>query len=145
MKFRIFFHTVGSPLMLATAFLWPPVDRLSVRLFLMIAITAALLISLFFNRKKYLRHLKMDAGKICLEFVSAPLVDKSLSIDFSELEDLRLSPDGFRYEAAGVLHMKRGGKWQSFIILNKKTYGAVQLSLAAAGLHPGKAGLVRTA
>src|SRR5688572_1334853 len=99
MKFRIFLLTVGSPLTLALVFLWPPMDRLSIRLALLIAITAGLLVSLFFNRKKYLRRLELHAGKVSLEYISAPLVTRNLHIDLQDLEDLRLLPDGFRYEA----------------------------------------------
>jgi hypothetical protein len=138
MKFRIFFITVGAPLLLATGILWPPMDRLSVRLALIIAITTGLLISLFFNRKKYLRSLVAGSGSIRMECISAPLVTRYRNISFDDLQDVRLSPDGFRYESAGILHLKTAGKWESYIILDKKLFQQVQQSLAQAGLQVGK-------
>lgn len=145
MKFRIFFLTIGSPIACTLLLLWPPMDRLSIRLFLVIAISSALLISLFFNKKKYVGRLVADASGIDLEYIRAALVSRKQYIPLTHLQDVQLSADGFRYGAAGVLHLKTGGKWESYIIVNKKTFRAVQQSLSHAGLDVAKTSAPQTA
>jgi hypothetical protein len=121
MKLNVLLRTVVSPFLLTAVVLWPPLDRLTFRLLIVSAISIWLVLRvLYFNTKKYLSNLIIADDMIQIQFITPLLNSKTLQLYAPDINELRLSMDGFRYSALGVLNIKANGTAYNFIIISNK-------------------------
>ena len=119
MKFNVFFRTVGSSLIVA-AILWPPLDKLSFRLLIVIGILIWTIRRCFFYKKKYLSYLIVTDAIIHVQFITPLLKTKTLEVNVPDVNELLLSMDGFWYSALGVLKLKAKESSATFLIISNK-------------------------
>jgi hypothetical protein len=122
MKLKVFFRTIGFPFLLAAFILWPPVDRLSVRLFLFIGISVWLLLRFVSNKRTYLSGLAFVNDTVKLQFITAQLTTKNLMLNVRDISGMKLSKVNFSYNYTGSLRIHAKEQWHTFLIIDRKMF-----------------------
>lgn len=134
MKLKVFFRTIGYPFSLAAVILWPPSDRLSVRLFLLIGTFVWLFIALFLNKRKYLVNLIVKNDKVHIRFITPILLTKDLQLNIEDISGLRVCRANFPYTYAGSIRVFNKGFWYTFIIIDNKLFETTERQIATANI-----------
>jgi hypothetical protein len=126
MKFRVFFRTTGFPLLLSAYILWPPVDRISIRLILFIGILAFLLIRFTKLKRLYLSGLSVNDDGAEFQFFTSQFTNKHIHFNREEINGMQISKAKFTDDYSGVLRVHVKQQWYTFLIMDKKTFCNVE-------------------
>jgi len=99
---------------------------------LVIGIFIGLILRAYFSKKKYLTNLIITDDIITIQFTTSLFKSKTLQVRVPDTNELRLSLDGFRYSALGVLKLKANELTHNLIIINNKVLKTTKQQITTA-------------
>lgn len=130
--FKVFLKTTGLSFLLAFVILWPPTDKLTVRLFILIAIFIWLLVRTFLNKKNYLSAITFVDDAISIRYTTAQLITKTLHLNINDIDGIKLSASNYPYSHAGSLRIYTNAQWHTYLIMDKRLFKSVEQELKMA-------------
>jgi hypothetical protein len=123
MKWKLFFRSIGGPVLTATIILFPTHYG---SLILLVIVTALILILAFTSKKKYLKEVTFSERKIILQFISCRFRDEIMELPVENITEMQLSKDpNFNYH--GLLKLKdTWGHQDTFYIFQKRIFEEIQ-------------------
>ena len=122
MMFKVFLRTIGLPFLISFFILWPPSDRLSIRLFILIAILFFIMVRAFISKRLYLFDVSFADEKVSIQYITTRLSTKNLQFKNQDICGLKVSATGYPYDYPGTLRIYANDRWFTFIIIDKKLF-----------------------
>lgn len=127
MKKEVFFRTFGWPLLFANTILWPPYDKITFRLLLLICIVMWIILRvIFFNKKKYLANINITDKIIEIESINLLLKCNTLQLNSLDFREVKLSWNEFHSEGLLIVKLNTDDQTYRFVLLGNKIKMAKQ-------------------